>query len=426
MSETLEVRAELLKLSRLLGVGEGELDYLEGIPSAELRQFRESATERLFDDGAKMLGRVGAAAKLVPAGLTATIAQKAFGPLLCARSAGMVDAGKAVDVARRLPADFLADVVIDLDPRRVVDIIAQVPAELVTPVARELGSRGEHVTMGRFLAFVPDHLIGAAMGALTDEAMLHTAFVLEHKDRLDHAVGLLPPERLPGVLQSAAGLGLWPEVLDLLDQSDRGAARPDRRPCGRPGRGPGGRPGQVGLGAGDLGQPAARRAPDVRCRPGPRSSPSRSSTTPRSCARSSRPRPVRASGWTWFRWSTPCRTTYAAQWPRSPAASIPKSLLNNVLAEAVNAPETFETLLRLVNEMPASGQAKVVGLIDEARKPLAKSLLASLSDPEEGSRLYELLPPDFRDAVERAAERLGLQKELSRRPRTRSRPSAGG
>ena len=67
MSETLEVRAELLKLSRLLGVGEGELDYLEGIPSAELRQLRESATERSSD---MLSGR--------PSAMTCSVAPDAF------------------------------------------------------------------------------------------------------------------------------------------------------------------------------------------------------------------------------------------------------------------------------------------------------------------------------------------------------------
>ena len=35
--------------------------------------------------------------------------EKAFGPVLCARIAGMVDTGRAVDVAKRLPIPFLAD-----------------------------------------------------------------------------------------------------------------------------------------------------------------------------------------------------------------------------------------------------------------------------------------------------------------------------
>jgi hypothetical protein len=412
MSERLEVRAELLKLSRLLGVGEGELDYLEGIPSAELRQLRESATERLFDGGAKMLGRVGAASRLVPAGLTATIAQRAFGPLLCARSAGMVEASKAVDVARRLPADFLADVVIDLDPRRVVDIIAQVPAELVEPVARELGKRREHVTMGRFLAFVPDHLIATAMGALDDETMLHTAFVLEHKDRLDHAVGLLPPKRLPGILQSAAGLGLWPEVLDLLDQLTEERLGPIADLVAN----------QDEELVADLVKAVSEQGIWDSLLPVVRQMSDAGRAQIVTVPVFHDPQILRdiveaaASQGLWLD-LVPLVNAVPDDVRRTVAGiagDLDPKLLNNVLAEAVGAPQTFETFLGLVSEMPASGQAKVVGLIDAAKKPLAMALLASLTDPDEGSRLYTLLTPEFRDAVDRAAERLGLQKELAK------------
>ena len=186
-----------------------------GLPSTELRELREQATDRLFTS-APGLARAAAAAKLIPSGLVATISQRAFGPMLCARAAGGADTAKAIDVAKRLPAEFLADVAVHLDPRRTAVIIAEVPAEIVVPVAEELGARGEHVTMGRFLAFVPDHGIAAAIGALDDETMLRTAFVLEHKDRLDHAIGLLPPERLPGIIDTAGRLDLWSEAFDLL------------------------------------------------------------------------------------------------------------------------------------------------------------------------------------------------------------------
>ena len=216
MSETLDQRAELLKLARLLGVEQGELAGLQQLPSAELRQLREQVTDRLFAVG--LLGRVGVAARAIPSGLVATIAERAFGPLLCARAAGSVDPGKAIDVAGRLPAAFLADTAVELDPRRVAPIIAGVPPDLVVGVARILGEREEYVTMGRFLAFVPDSAIAAAIGVLSDEAMLRTAFVLEHKDRLDHAVGLLPPDRLPGIIACAAAGDLWPEALELVGQ----------------------------------------------------------------------------------------------------------------------------------------------------------------------------------------------------------------
>lgn len=217
MSTSLESSAEILKLARLLGVDEADLAFLGELPAGDLRAFRESATDVLFDTGRHLLAKVGAAAKLLPSPLVATIAQRAFGPLLCARAAGAVDPAKAVDVAKRLPADFLADTTIELDPRRVAAIISRVPSDLAVGVARVLGERREFVTMGRFLAFVPDDTVAAAIGALDDEVLLRTAFVLEHKDRLDHTLGLLPPERLPGILRCAAELGLWPEALDLLD-----------------------------------------------------------------------------------------------------------------------------------------------------------------------------------------------------------------
>ena len=215
MSEILDARAEVLKLARLLDLKADELSYLSGLPSAEVRELRERATDRLFTS-APGLARAAAAAKLIPSGLVATIAQRAFGPMLCARAAGGADTAKAIDVAKRLPAEFLADVAVHLDPRRTAEIIAEVPAEIVVPVAEELGARREHVTMGRFLAFVPDHGVAAAIGALDDETMLRTAFVLEHKERLDHAIGLLPPERLPGIIDTAARLDLWSEAFDLL------------------------------------------------------------------------------------------------------------------------------------------------------------------------------------------------------------------
>ncbi len=217
MSLRLETAAEILKLERLLGLGDGELGFLADVDPAELRTLRERATDSLFDQGAHSLNRLAAAAKLLPSGLVANVAERSFGPLLCARAAAAVDPDKAIDVAKRLSSGFLADATIELDPRRVARIIAGVPTSLVEPVARELGERGEHVTMGRFLAFVPDHAIAAAMGALSDEAMLRTAFVLEHKEALDHAVGLLPPDRLPGVLRVASELDLWAEALDLID-----------------------------------------------------------------------------------------------------------------------------------------------------------------------------------------------------------------
>lgn len=52
MSETLLIRAELLKLARLLDAEEAELAFLgDELSCTELRELRELATERIFAVG---------------------------------------------------------------------------------------------------------------------------------------------------------------------------------------------------------------------------------------------------------------------------------------------------------------------------------------------------------------------------------------
>jgi len=411
MSERLDARAEVVKLARVLSMDESELAFLEGLPSAELRAFREQATNRLFDAGARMLGRVGSAARLLPSGLVATIAQRSFGPLLCARAAGTVDTAKALDVARRLPAEFLADVTVELDPRRVAAIIADVPEELVVPVAGELGRREEHVTMGRFLAYVPDHAIAAAIGVLDDETMLHTAFVLEHKDRLDHAIGLLPPERLPGILQRASELGLWPEVLDMLDHLS------DAR------RGP----------IADLVAEQDEVVVDELVR-AVSAAGIWDSLLPVVRTMSSQSR-IRLAAMSSFHDSVVMREIIqaaAAQglWldlvplidalPPAPrahvseiAATLDDHLLANVLSDASAATVTLPTLLSIVSGMNDPGRQRVADLIEGADREVAENLLKGLTDPAEIGRLTALATPELMEAVTRAAERLGMSETLA-------------
>ena len=219
MSEHFEVGAEITKLCRLLGVDPAELRFLETMPSAALRALRLSATDFLFDRDADMLSRVAAGSKLVPIPLSAKIAQAAFGPLLCAAVSGLLDPDRAVRTAQRLPIPFLADVAVEMDPRRAAAVIAQMPADIVTAVGVELVKRGEHVTMGRFVTFLPPATLRQALDAIPDADLLRTAFVLEDKSGLDQLMDIAHG-RLAGIIAAAYEQDLWAEALDLLDHLD--------------------------------------------------------------------------------------------------------------------------------------------------------------------------------------------------------------
>ncbi|AXB48703.1 hypothetical protein A4R43_21855 [Amycolatopsis albispora] len=212
----MDSRAEVLKLARLLGADHERLSFLAKVDARELRRLRERMTDVLFDANLPMLRRMASASKLLPGAVTAKIAERTYGPMLCARIAGVMDADRAVDVANRLSLGFLADVAVELDPRRCSEIIARMPRARVLEVAAELVRREDWITIGRFVGHLPDETVEAALDVLHDEALLHTAFVLDDKARVGQVVELLPETRFDGLAAAAASHDLWVPTFDLL------------------------------------------------------------------------------------------------------------------------------------------------------------------------------------------------------------------
>jgi hypothetical protein len=212
---SLEGHAEVLKLARLFGDAPERLEYLERLAPADVRRLRELATVKLHDDD-RRLGRVALAARIPPIGMTSWIAHHLFGPLLCARVAGLLDTKRAVDIAERLPPEFLADVAIELDPRRAREILFRLTPELIGQVAAELTARDEHIAMGRFVGHLSDDALRACFEVIPDTGLLRISYFVEEKDQLDHVVGLLHPDRVRGAIRDASDADLWPQALDLL------------------------------------------------------------------------------------------------------------------------------------------------------------------------------------------------------------------
>lgn len=216
MTEQLERGAEITKLARLLDVAPKELAYLEDVPAGALAEFREQVTDRLFSGDAARLKRVAASSKLLPIPLTVKIAQLAFGPMLCAATSGLIEPDRAAKISARVPIPFLGDIATMMDPRRASDVIAAVPAHVVAQVGRHLIDRDEHVTMGRFVSFLPRETLRAALEQIPDDAaLLRVAFVIEGKDRLDELLDVAR-DRILGLIRAAYEHDMWGEALDLI------------------------------------------------------------------------------------------------------------------------------------------------------------------------------------------------------------------
>jgi len=216
MSAALRSRAEVLGLARLLRRDAADLEYLRELPPEDVARLREQVTDVLFGAHGHVLSRLASASKLLPIGVVATIGERAFGPVLSARVAGLLDPSRAVEMAATLPVGFLADVAVELDPRRASDVIAGIPAGQIGAITRELIARDEQVTMGRFVGYLDAAAISAAVTVMDDAALLQVAFLLESPDGLDDLVELLPPERIQGIVDVVNRDDLWPEALELV------------------------------------------------------------------------------------------------------------------------------------------------------------------------------------------------------------------
>jgi hypothetical protein len=196
MRNELEVQAEVLKLARLLGRDPETLPYLGRVPLEDLRALRERITEVLFTAHEGALRRLAAASKLLPVGLVASLGQNTFGPMLSARITGLLEPDRAVEVAARLPTDFLADAAIELDPRRASKVVAGIPPAQISEITAELARRGEYVTMGRFVGHLDDAALASALKVLGDDELLQTLVVMEERPDLERLARLTDRERV--------------------------------------------------------------------------------------------------------------------------------------------------------------------------------------------------------------------------------------
>jgi hypothetical protein len=209
VSASPESPPEIARLARLLGLkAPGSLAYLEDVPAAELRAYRDAVTDLLYDDDRELLGRAADASRLLPARTLAKIGESALGPLICAHLTGLIDVERAAEIAEHFSIEFLARLAAEMDPRRGVEVIARTSSQRVLEIALAMSRQGEHVAMARFVAHLDDDALGACLDRLSDEDVLRVAFVLEGKRAHERIYKLLGVARVREVISRAEAAGL--------------------------------------------------------------------------------------------------------------------------------------------------------------------------------------------------------------------------
>src|SRR6185503_7398529 len=131
---------------------------------------------------------------------------------------GLLPLERALDLSLRMPDLFLADTSAELDPRQAEALVAGMPADRVIAIATVLVSRGDFVTLARFVDFLAPETIRGVIDSTADElALLHIATYVDSKPKLTELLGLIPRDRLRTMIAavSAQGGELWLEALAL-------------------------------------------------------------------------------------------------------------------------------------------------------------------------------------------------------------------
>jgi hypothetical protein len=221
--------SEIDKLSATLGLDRPELAFLAEIPPQDLRRLRVSIYEHLFEQDRVVFERLAIGAIRLPPPLATKLAI-ALGPLIAARVALEIPQRKALEIANRVPIEFFADAAAYLDPRRLRDMIAQLDPDRLTAVGLELIRRGEFMTISRFIDFVTDEQVQAAIIETADGhdqwglvlPMIRTMNG-SNRDAVASIVAAMGPDTLARAADAALLGEHWDTLLDLATRMPDGA-----------------------------------------------------------------------------------------------------------------------------------------------------------------------------------------------------------
>ncbi|MFI5781316.1 hypothetical protein [Nocardia sp. NPDC051570] len=197
----------LAGLARVLDVPVARIEYLLEVSAEDLTTFRHQVVDHLFGAVTTAgFSRIVAATRVLPAPVAAKVATHNNSPLMTAHLATAMETSRALGVAKRLPAAFLAQVAAYLDLRRSAPLIAGLPATLAAAVARELADRQDWLTLGELIEITSDDQLTRCLSALDAGEIVTLASHSNDPAMSDRIAGMVSEplaEQLRGTAMSA-------------------------------------------------------------------------------------------------------------------------------------------------------------------------------------------------------------------------------
>jgi len=215
---SLDVRGEIIKLARELALEPGDLDFLEGAERDDVHRLRVAIEDALDGRNRGIYRRIEASSRLLPPAIAVRIARASFPPLIVGRVSEEIPADRSPKFLEHMPMSYMGELLVHMNPRRMVATIQAMPATQMAPMIKELEKRGEYVTMGRFLGVLADAQIPKVLAVIDDgRTLLLAGFHTEDPARLDNVVLALSDTQVAAIREAVAAHGLERELGTILD-----------------------------------------------------------------------------------------------------------------------------------------------------------------------------------------------------------------
>lgn len=217
--DALRLHAERVRLAALLEVDVDRLPTLDGLDCREIARLHDGVRAALHEAHRGLYQRLARSSRLLPASLSAWIAEHTLGAFLSAHTATEMSVPATMALCRHLSPRFMAEVTPHMELDRIADLSAALPLAQVQACTRELLARGEYMTLGRMVDRTPIPITEKLAIAFASPAdLLRIALFVEDSDRLLVLLEHLPPASLAALVQTATdpGQGLLPNGLYLL------------------------------------------------------------------------------------------------------------------------------------------------------------------------------------------------------------------
>lgn len=220
MSTDNSQHAELQKLKHFLQVeDESSFSFLQKLNKDEVHELRMKIIEVSQFTQTDIWKRLSGVANFFPNYMNAKIAQTVLGPLIAANMSYYMTEKDAIAIMKNMSTSFLATVSEYMIPEKAVNLINQIPIDILKKVTIELVRDKKYLTAAGFVD-VSDiaRLIELSKVIYNEEDLIRISMYVENKSYIAKIVERFTDDKLEKIIKKAYQENLQDEILSVFVQ----------------------------------------------------------------------------------------------------------------------------------------------------------------------------------------------------------------